>query len=148
MHRDAIVAIVAIVVIVTSLEAPQKLNNMWNRHGQGVHVASMQVRSIYKLVDSRTCGTTLVGRAWTRCVQGVDYVLYYFQVLKCRLESPLLCQPGIKAQHRGLSELPSAQLLFILRLHDAKLMSLSCKHIEVNIVASPMPGGAHYYNYS
>lgn len=65
VHRDAIVAIVA---IVTSLKAPQKLNNMWNRHGQGAHVASMQVRSIYKLVDSRSCGTTLVGRAWTRFV--------------------------------------------------------------------------------
>jgi hypothetical protein len=60
VHRDAIVAIV---VIVTSLEAPQKLNNMWNRHGQGAHVASMQVRSIYKLMDSRSCGTTLVGRS-------------------------------------------------------------------------------------
>lgn len=60
MHRDAIVAIV---VIATSLEAPQKLNNMWNRHGQGTHVASMQVRSIYKLVDSRSFGTTLVGRS-------------------------------------------------------------------------------------
>lgn len=36
---------------------------MWNRHGQGAHVASMQVRSIYKLVDSRSCGKTLVGRS-------------------------------------------------------------------------------------
>lgn len=74
--------------------------------------------------------------------------MFYFQVLESRLEFPLFCQPGIKAKHRGLSELPSARLQFILRQYDVALMSLSCKHIEVNAVASPMPGGVHYYNYS